>query len=245
MFSNWFPVDKGTTALFSISHVGRNFDNLRGMGFSSNKIILLGSGRQSKPTLWLLNTFPGRCEIALSPTKIAFLSYVSYLSSMAAAVHRALGDDCTDREQKRKMALAGKDFHSGFSNLRIVWGGSDVVGIITKIFFTHCFPFQAYSPLLFPSLWWTWLWDKDITAREIQKSGLTMQSHVLWSWKTEALANDELEGLATSSKKMFCCVSFTKMPREYLKIELEDLDLCFNILKSVLFLTLAILRQSW
>jgi len=39
---------------------------------------------------------------------------------MAAAVHRALGDDCTDREQKRKMGLAGKYFNSVFSNLRIV-----------------------------------------------------------------------------------------------------------------------------
>jgi len=43
---------------------------------------------------------------------------------------------------------------------------------------------------------------------------------------------------------MFCCVSFTKIPIEYLKIELEYLDLLFNVLKSILFRTLAVLRQS-
>lgn len=69
---------------------------------------------------------------------------------MAAAVQRALGNDCTDREQKRKMGLAGKDFHSGFSNLIIVGRGSDVVGIITTIFSLILFLFRV---ILFPSLW--------------------------------------------------------------------------------------------
>lgn len=139
-----------------------------------------------------------------------------YPCSMAAAVQRALGNDCTDREQKRKMGLAGKDFHSGFSNLIIVGRGSDVVGIITTIFSLILFLFRV---ILFPSLWWTQSWDKYRTARGIQNSGLAVQSHVLWQWKTEALANDELEGLATTSKKMlrFILQNTHRIPKNWVE----------------------------
>lgn len=43
-----------------------------------------------------------------------------YPSSMMAAAHRALGDDCNERECKRNMGLYGKDFHFVFSGLKKV-----------------------------------------------------------------------------------------------------------------------------
>lgn len=72
---------------------------------------------------------------------------------MAAGVHKALGDDCSDRGQKRKMGEVGKYFHSLFNNLRIVSRGSDVVGIITRSFslffpFSGLFSFSLSLPVM-------------------------------------------------------------------------------------------------
>lgn len=80
MFSNWFPVDEVTTTFSSSSHMGRNFYNLTDTGFSSNNIILLRSGRLSKPTIRLLNIFTRRCEIVLSHKNLSHVS-LSYLYS--------------------------------------------------------------------------------------------------------------------------------------------------------------------
>lgn len=95
------------------NRVWRNFDNLAGVHFNSNKIIVLKLDRLQKPTLWLISSFTRGCKILWSPPqkKPASGHVILYPNSMVAAARRALGDDCSDREQKRNVVLSGKSFH--------------------------------------------------------------------------------------------------------------------------------------
>lgn len=127
--------------------------------------------------------------------------------------------------------LAGRKSNS---NLRIVWWGTDLVGITAKIFFLSRFSGLLSFPFSFPML----------SPGKFRNQGLQC-SHIFYDHGWLTLATDELEGLATSSKKRFCCLSFTKIPIEYLKTELTDLDFFFHILKCALFLTFWVLRWSW
>lgn len=121
--------------------------NLAGMGFHSNEVVQLRLDCQSQPCNW--STFTPVDTKSCSSSKNSLFRMNLYPSFMMAAAHRALGDDCNDRECKRIMGLYGKDFHFGLSGLKKVWRANYVLNIINKTFFQSLF---SLSGLFFPLL---------------------------------------------------------------------------------------------